>query len=212
MLRSMPSITSERLPRGRHALPRAEVLSTQRRRILRAMIDEVSAVGFAATTAARVYGRAGVSSRAFYENFPSVRECFLAAYEECSAVTAAALHDIPSTAAPLERLDLMLTTYLRLLDAEPAIARTFLLEVYGAGPEALDRRVGVHRQFVELVTTVVSRGRRLSGADVAAVEALVAAVTFAVTIRLAAGDLGDVDKLRRDLVGVAGRLCPWIES
>jgi AcrR family transcriptional regulator len=176
------------------------------------MIDEVAVSGFSAATAARVYGRAGVSSRSFYESFSGVRDCFLAAYDECTAVTAAALDQVPDAAAPLERLDAMLATYLELLAAEPAIARTFLLEIYGAGREALDRRVRVHEHFVRLVTEVVARGRRLSRGDEVAVEALVDAVTFAVTMRVAAGDLGDLAKLRRDLLAVAGRLCPWIES
>ncbi len=212
MVTSMPLIASERLPRGRHALTREEVLSAQRRRLLRAIVEEVSVSGFATTTAARVYGRAGVSSRAFYESFSGVRDCFLAAYDDCAAVTVAALSAVPLAAAPLPRLDAMLATYLDLLRAEPAIARTFLLEVYAAGPEAVRRRVTVHENFVRLVADVVSGGRRLSREDVVAVEALVNAVTFAVTLRVAAGDLGDLHELRRDLIAVAGRLCPWIES
>lgn len=176
------------------------------------MVEEVASSGFAAATAARVYGRAGVSSRAFYEGFSDVRDCFLAAYDDCAAVTASALSDVPRAAAPLERLDAMLATYLELLEAQPAIARTFLLEVYAAGPEALRRRIRVHEHFVQLVGGVVSCGRRLSRDDRVAVEALVDAVTFAVTLRVAAGDLGDVQELRRDLIAVAGRLCPWIES
>ena len=184
---------------------------SQRIRLLRAMTDEVAAKGFADTTAAAVYTRAGVSSRAFYENFTDVRDCFLASYDSCSAAASSALRGV-SGASALERFDGLLETYLRLLAHEPSMARTFLLEVYAAGPQALQRRVAVHDQFVSLVCQVLAGGRRLPRADRVSVEALVNAVTFAVTVRLAAGDLGDISVLRGDLLVAAGRLCPWLEE
>jgi AcrR family transcriptional regulator len=40
--------------------------------------------------------------------------------------------------------------YLEALAAEPAFARTFLIEVRAAGPEALERQRAVHEQFAAL--------------------------------------------------------------
>jgi AcrR family transcriptional regulator len=206
---------SARLPRGRHAMTRSEVGASQRARLLRAMIDEVAERGYAATTATGVYQRAGVSSRAFYENFTDVRDCFLTAYDECVGLAQAALGaDRPATRPdPLAAFARMLETYLRLLGDNPNIARTFLVEVYSAGPEARQRRLQVHTQFVTGVTAVLAPRRRLHADDVFALESLVDAITFRVTRALLDDSLqGGLDRLRDELVRLTQRLCPWLEE
>ena len=206
------------LPRGRHALSPREVRAAQRIRLLRAMIDEVAEHGFAATTAAGVYRRAGVSSRAFYENFSDVRECFLAAYDASVRVMQAAVRaPRPGDAGekrvkPLDRFGEVLDTYLNLLASQAAVARTFLLEVYGAGSEARQRRVEVHDQFVAGVRDIVAPRRRLTAADEFALESLVDAITFRVTRALISGETRDLPKLRDQLIGLAIRLCPWLRA
>jgi AcrR family transcriptional regulator len=203
--------TRTRLPRGRHSLTRAEVTRSQRDRLLRAMTDECAERGFAATTAAGVYQRAGVSSRAFYENFTDVRDCFLAAYDASVGVTLASLQAGEPDAAPLAQFGAMLGRYLELLASEPAIAKTFLVDVYGAGPVATARRLDVHRRFVTGLENTLAPGRRLDASDRMAVEALVGAITFQVTIRVMAGDFDHLTELRDPLLDVACRLCPWID-
>lgn len=179
------------------------------------MIDEVAERGFAATTATRVYRRAGVSSRAFYENFESVHACFLAAYDASVEMAAAALRaagspsdDVP--ADPLRRFEAVLEVYLKLLEAERSVAHTFLIDVYAAGDEALTRRVTVNDQFVRAAQVTLAGGRQLGDEDRFAIEALVAAITFKVTTEIIRGDLGDIEALRAKLIGLAVRLCPWL--
>jgi AcrR family transcriptional regulator len=204
------------LPRGRHALTRQEVVASQRNRLLRAMTDEVAESGFAATTAARVYQRAGVSSRAFYENFTDVRDCFLAAYDESVRLTKAKVlaswrQPTETTAGDsLQRIGEVLKTYLELLAEEPNIARAFLLEVYAAGAEARKRRLTVHDQFVVAVRALLAPEAKLAAEDEFAIESLVDAITFRVTRALIRGDLGDIPTLRDQLLAVAVRLCPWL--
>jgi AcrR family transcriptional regulator len=199
------------LPRGRHSLTRAEVTQSQRERLLRAMTDECAERGFAATTAAGVYQRAGVSSRAFYENFTDVRDCFLAAYDASVGVTLAALEGVGAGAEPLALFASMLGRYLGLLASEPHIAKTFLVEVYGAGPAAAARRLEVHQRFVVALQRTLAPGRRLNANDRFAVESLVGAITFTVTTRVMAGDFRSIPTLRGPLLDVACRLCPWID-
>lgn len=196
------------LPRGRHALSRAEVQASQRSRLLRAMIDVVAERGYAATTAAGVYARAGVSSRAFYENFSGVDGCFLAAYDAAAAITRAALEGEAREPAPepLDHLQAILHTYLKLVQEQPAVARTFLVEVYAAGPAALARRLAVHRRFVEVITGVLFPGGEPTSQERALVAGLVDAVTFAVTLRVAARDLDQLDQLEHDLMLLARRV------
>lgn len=208
---SAPSLLPP-LPRGRHGLSRDQVRSSQRQRLLRAAVEEVAERGYASSTAAGVYGRAGVSSRAFYDNFRGLPDCYLAAYKHCADVTTEALREGAASTglAPLERFGRVLSTYLRLLADEPAIARTFLVEVYAAGPAAIARRVEVHQRFVTMLVTMLAPTRAVGADDRAAVVGLVDAITFAVTLRTAAGSLGDLRELHHDLLILAQRLCPWL--
>lgn len=200
-----------RLPRGRHSLTRAEVTQSQRERLLRAMTDECAERGIAATTAAGVYQRAGVSSRAFYENFRDVRDCFLAAYDASVGVTLGAMSGVDRGGEATSTMTAMLTKYLELLAENPAIARTFLVEVYGAGPKALARRLEVHQRFVTALQRTIAPGRPLSDNDRFAIESLVGAITFQVTVRVMSGDFRSLPGLRDPLLDTARRLCPWID-
>jgi AcrR family transcriptional regulator len=200
------------LPRGRHALSREQVQASQRRRLLRAVTDEVGEHGYAVTTATRVFQRAGVSSRAFYEQFADVQQCFLAAYDECVRASHAVLTGVDATGAaiPVERFGTLLDAYLRLLAEHPNIARTFLVEIYSAGPAARERPLEVHEQFVRSREAVLTLGRRRSARDRAAVVALVDSIVFRVTRAVLADSLdAERGRLHRELLDVTVRLCPW---
>src|SRR5947199_4670753 len=131
---------AEKLPRGRHGLSREDVARSQRERLLRAMAEAVSELGYANTPVADVLRRAGVSRETFYEQFANKEECFLAAYD-ASATTllnamAAERVSEPPPRSLGERLERALARYLQALAREPALARTFLVEVYAAGSAA----------------------------------------------------------------------------
>jgi AcrR family transcriptional regulator len=137
------------LPRGRHAASRAVVWASQRERLLTAMADGVAEKGYARVAVADVIERAGVSRKAFYEQFANKEECFLAAYDAGASVLLATIDDAAAAAAPdwLAALRAGVAAYLETLAAHPTFARTFLIEVPGAGDEALARRTAVHERF-----------------------------------------------------------------
>jgi AcrR family transcriptional regulator len=62
-------------------LGREEVARDQRARIYGAMVESIARRGYARTTVAHVIGLAGVSRRAFYEQFSNKEHCFLATYD-----------------------------------------------------------------------------------------------------------------------------------
>lgn len=192
------------LPRGRHGLTREQVVHSQRARIFRAMADTMAQKGYVATSVADVLRAAKVSRETFYEQFESKEDCFMSALEAATdAVLAQAFATRPSGGTPLERFDSGLRTYLEALAAQPALARLFLIEVYAAGPAALERRAAVQRRFAAVLDETF--GRR-TAADRFANEAIVAATSSMVTARLAADDLKGLRALRRPLVGLARRL------
>lgn len=201
------------LPRGRHALSPEQVRASQRKRLLRAVTDEVGERGYAVTTATSVFQRAGVSSRAFYEHFTDIQGCFLAAYDECVQVTHQALAAVGAerSTTPLERFAALLDAYLQLLGDHPNVARTFLVEIYSAGPAARQRRLEVHEQFARSLEAVLTVGRRRSRRDHVGVVALVDSIVFKVTRAVLADTLhAERRVLHEEILDVTLRLCPWL--
>jgi AcrR family transcriptional regulator len=150
------------LPRGPHQLAREVVLASQRGRMIEAMVEAVAEKGYAATTVADVVAGAGVSRRTFYEHFSDKEDCFLAAYDAGVDILLGHLVEEAAAAGGLdwrERTRRGVRAYLDVLAAEPAFARTFLIEVVAAGPRALDRRAEVHGRFVELLRTQLALAR-----------------------------------------------------
>jgi len=73
------------LPRGRHRMPREEVIAQQRDRLLRAVATEIREQGYTSLAVAEVVSRAGVSRRTFYQLFDDKLACVLAAHRAAAA-------------------------------------------------------------------------------------------------------------------------------
>jgi AcrR family transcriptional regulator len=198
---------TERLPRGRHQLSRAEVADQQRARMIEAITEVLAERGYVETPVAAIIERAGVSRETFYQLFASKQDCFIAALEQTVSGLAAA---IDATAGgrrgtPIERFAALLDTYLEALAAQPARARLFLFETYAAGPAAMQRRLELQEQFVGGIARIF---RARSRADRLACEALVGAVVAMVTARFVAGDAAGVRALREPIVQLAAARFP----
>jgi AcrR family transcriptional regulator len=140
------------LPRGQHALDRNVVLMSQRARLLDGIVRAVAEKGYVATTVQDVTRRAGVSRTTFYEQFSDKQACFLAAYE-----SGAHAHHEHVTAAIRrvegwsDQLRAGTIAYVEVLAAQPAYARTLLLEVQAAGPRAQELTVEAHRRYADVL-------------------------------------------------------------
>ncbi len=81
------------LPPGRHGLGRDVVKASQRMRIAEGVMAAVARKGYDATTIQDIVGGAGVSKKAFYENFKNKEDAFRAAYVALGAGVNAAVTD-----------------------------------------------------------------------------------------------------------------------
>src|SRR3954452_18398274 len=127
------------LPRGPHGLGRDVVAASQRGRLLEAMAHAVAEKGYGAVSVADVIARAGVSRKTFYVHFRDKLDCFLAAYDVGVEVLLATVRDAGAGQTdPLTVARARTRASLEPLAAEPAFARTFLIEVAAAGPAALE--------------------------------------------------------------------------
>jgi AcrR family transcriptional regulator len=136
-----------------------EVRRIHRARLIVGFARAASAKGYGSTTIGDVVAQANVSKRTFYEQFGDLQDCFLSAYdafaEQVMAVVAAAVEGAEGTWR--ERIAAGLDAYLNALAEEPEVTRVFLLDVLGAGSDALARRRAVHERFAELIEDLVGR-------------------------------------------------------
>lgn len=125
---------------------------SQRVRLLDAVARVVADKGYGAATVADVIALAGVSRRTFYEHFPGLEDCFLAAYEDgmrgLFAAIRSALVGVPRDDFAL-RTRVAIDAYLAAMASLPAAAWSFTVEVLGAGRRALEQRDWVMAQWVE---------------------------------------------------------------
>jgi AcrR family transcriptional regulator len=128
----------------------------QRTRILRAMAEVVSERDVHSITSRDVAARAGISRAAFEREFPDLEDCFLEAFElgvrRGRVAMAAAYSSAPSW---VDGIRTGLIALLGLLEAEPALARLWIVYSLGGGPRVQRRRADVIAALCEFV----DRGR-----------------------------------------------------
>lgn len=147
------------LPRGRAALPESEVAASQRGRIMQAVSDEVAEVGYARTTVAGITRRARVSRTTFYQVFADKEESFAAAYRSVSDQIIALIREqaaFTPDAAWEERIQLGVRALALSLESKPSYARSFMVEVHGAGDGLLHQRDRVVERHARSLARVAS--------------------------------------------------------
>jgi AcrR family transcriptional regulator len=171
------------------------------------MADAVAEKGFAWVTVADVISRAGVSRETFYEHFSDKEECFIAVLDQGARVLHEILGSVVSAEAddPVEQLDRVMKAYLNTLAGEPAFAKAFLIDAYGAGPKAIARRIALQRRFVDLVAEIFEATEPDSIGRFAC-EALVASLSSMVTVRVGSGRLEELPGLREPFMELVRRV------
>lgn len=145
------------LPGGHHGLSRAQVVDSQRERLLAAIVTVVAARGYRGATVTGIVKEASVSSRVFYEHFADKEEAFRTAFdavvdhlaELLSEAAAEREGDWPAQAAAV------LAALTRFFSAEPELARFCLVEPATATPEI----IGHYRATLLRCVPFLERGR-----------------------------------------------------
>jgi AcrR family transcriptional regulator len=130
----------ERLPRGRHGLPRAFIVENQRERILAGVAEAIAEKGFRAVSVEDVVRRSGVSRRTFYSLFTDKEEAFFASFDAVNAhVQASMAKAFLSADEWPEQVRRGLGALLEFVGREPAFAKMGFVEMAAAGPEGQRR-------------------------------------------------------------------------
>ena len=194
---------TKRLASGRHHLTRDEVAADQRRRLFKALAAVMVEKGYTNTTVEDLIKHAQVSRATFYQHFDSKQDCFMSGYARSQRLIIEFIMAVPEAGTTLQRFGVMLSKYLGYMAHDPATARLFLVEVYAAGPEAMQRRLELQQEFVVGVANIFKIHTQ---ADRFACQALVAAISTLVTNALIAGDADAVRALDKPILEFAERV------
>jgi AcrR family transcriptional regulator len=134
---------------------------SQRARMLDAITRAVADKSYARVTVSDIVALASVSRRTFYEQFEDKEDCLLAA---AAAGTAGVLTGIAESAQAVgadanwqEILAAGTEAYVSTLAANPHFTRTFLVDIPGTSPRAIQLRRDLRDRFVQLYTYVAQR-------------------------------------------------------
>lgn len=189
------------LPPGRHGFSREHVSAHQRERIVAGLAEAVAERGYHAVTITQIAKAAHVSKRAFYENFESKEECFLAAFEivvsHLRAVIEEEIEPIPDWP---HRVVAGLRALLAFLGENPDLARLCLVDSVTAGPAVGERFREQINGFVPLLKPGRAERDNPRPLPDSTEESLIGALVSMLSRSLAFGDPDSLPELLPDFV------------
>jgi AcrR family transcriptional regulator len=200
----------EPLPRGRHKLDAQTVRSSQRERLIRAMLETVARRGWEAMTVPEVVATARVARNSFYEFFSDKADCFLAACDEEATDLLRAVQAFIDEPDWLENMRLAVRAYLRWWAQRPQFARAYLIGLPAAGERAIEQRERTYELFAENFAQAGRRARAeqpsLPPLPAVVPMVLVRAITEMVAAEVRAGRTDRLGDLEDDLIFIAVKL------
>lgn len=204
--RGQPAALYRRLPHGPSGLGREEVARNQRARIYGAMIESVSQSGYHGTTVAQVIGLAGVSRRAFYEQFPNKEQCFLATYDIVVARSRKRVIDAwQGERGWANRLHASCKALLDEVAESPKGPHLVLVDALGIGPQARERMQIAGFAFERMLAWALQAAPDEIRVQPIATRAIVGGVRQLVFVRLLEGR-------EAELAGLTDEVLDWMEA
>jgi AcrR family transcriptional regulator len=206
---------ADRLPAGRHGLPREVVTENQRERLLNGVVDAVAEHGYNATTIGAITEAAKISRRTFYEHFKDKEGCFLAAYEMIDTHVRGSMLAAAERSGPWpERVRASLAALLEVLSRDLGVTRFYLVEPLAAGGEIAAR----YRDAMQMLAEALRPDEGLSGANPEVRDqVLMGGIATLIVRRLKAEQAGTLPELLPELTELtlapylgreeAGRIC-----
>jgi AcrR family transcriptional regulator len=143
-------------PQGMDGTVRARMREVRRGRLLAAVVEVVSEVGYSGMSMARVTSRAGVSRGTFYDFFEDSEDCFLAAFDVAAArVAVVAGLAFEREGCWGEKVRAGLSALLVFVGDQRGLGSLLVVEALSAGPRVLERRA----QWLVTLAGIVDQGR-----------------------------------------------------
>jgi len=201
-----PGALYGRLPHGPHGMDREDVARHQRARLYGGMIEAISKRGYRATTVAQVISLAGVSRRAFYEQFSNKEDCFVATYDIVVARSRKRVLDAwVAERGWANRLHGACKAFLDDIVTEPKGARLVLVDSLGIGAKARERLHLAGSSYERLVAAAFRVSPGNGPLPAIASRAIVGGVRHVVFNRIREGRIGELRTLTDELLD-------WVEA
>jgi len=181
------TLRDRKLRPGRR-LPPEEVARNQRERLFAAMVAVVAEKGYEATRVADLLELSGVSRSAFYEHFSDKEECLLGALGDFVAPAIESIVEAGENQPSEERVRNAFERFVRMIVEQAPAARLCFVEIYAAGPRAVEQVDRTADAFQAFVADTVERipGRKEMPPEL--VGALVGGLRKVIHTRLSRGE------------------------
>ena len=192
----------QRLPRGPHHLEPMEVARHQRLRMHGAMVEAVAANGYANTSVKQIIGLAGVSRRAFYEQFANKEECFLATFDLIAARSVKRVHEAyRATSGDLElRIRAAVGEFTDEIESNAKGAGLAIVQAQTAGAPGLARLRRATGTFEQMLCSSFAHATDTGPLPVPIVRGIVGGMHEATAVRLRAGHPEEIPVLSEEIV------------
>ncbi len=170
------------------------------------MIEAVHERGYPQTTVAHVISLAGVSRRAFYEQFPNKEACFLATYDIVVARARKLVLDAwAAERGWANRLHAACKALLDDVADSPKGPRLVLVDALGVGPKARERMTLAALTFERVLGTAFQADPNGPELSPLTLKAIVAGIRHVAFTRM-------YENRERELYTLTDELLDWIES
>jgi AcrR family transcriptional regulator len=167
-----------------------------------AMVEAVATNGYGATSVKRVVTLAGVSRRAFYEQFANKQECFLATLDLISnqAIDSIAATYSATDGTLEQRLDAAFVTFADVVRRNPKGARVMLVDAPSAGPAGWERLTETLKMFERRLATSFAHAPDAASLPEPVTRAIVGGLRRATFVRLLEERTEEMPALVADMV------------
>ena len=173
-----------------------------RARVLFGLSQAVAESGYAAVRVADIARHARISKSTFYAHFADKEEAFAAGFRESSEELISEIARVAASAETVEEgIRAATEHYLSRLADDPAQTRTFILEVFAAGPAAIAARHEVMERFATLIRQLFAT-RDVDLPETTA-RFLVGGINELVLAAVAAGRTAELPALAPDIAALA---------
>lgn len=190
-----------RFPAGVRTLPAGLVKAVQRERLIAAMTDTVTELGYNTLTVQNVLTRAGISRPTFYEQFEDKENCFLAAFDAAAKHLCKRVEAAVEAAAPdwRDQLRAGIAELLRFIAEEPEEARLVIVEARASSASGLQRRDSLLERFATCIDALVREDLDEAPSAIAA-AGVVGGIESVLYARLQKGEVEDLEALLPSLM------------
>jgi AcrR family transcriptional regulator len=193
----------KRLPKGPHGITATGVAHHQRIRMHGAMIEAIATRGYRGTSVKHVIGLAGVSRRAFYEQFANKEDCFLETFDLIVHRGVKRINHAYRSAAGCteERMRTAFAAFVEEMQTNSKALHLVVVDAQTAGAGGVRRLRRITATLEGLLSKDLPDTEEAEALPLPIVRAIVGGLRRAIFVRLSEGRAEDPAELSGELLG-----------